>query len=65
MARLKYPGSRKKSSPVKDDKHVLPSDTEEIKTQQSEDVPNENCKVITPQEYLQIFGDSDEVCFVN
>lgn len=60
MARLKYPGGRRKSSSTEDRNSALSTQTRRKKKEKDEALPRKNCKVITRKEYRQIFGDSDD-----
>ena len=59
MARLKYPGGRKKSLTTEDTKSAVPNQTNR-KKKKDEALPRQNYKVITREEYRQIFGDSND-----
>lgn len=60
MARLKYPGGRKKSLTTEDTKSAVPNQTNRKKKEKDEALPRQNYKVITREEYRQIFGDSND-----
>lgn len=63
MARLKYPGGSRTLSSFKGKQRTLASKFKRKKKKKAESLPKNNCKVITPDQYREIFGDSEEeVC---